>query len=210
MYNKLYFDKWAGDYDESILKAIDKYPFEKYYEVLSTVINKGELQENDIIIDIGIGTGTLSQPLYDKGFKIIGLDFSEEMLKKAKKKMPDIITFQYNMKNDMLDEIKKYKPTKALTTYAIHHLNFNEKIRFIENILFDILEESGILVIGDVSFKTQEELDLCRLGVGKYWDEQEDYLVADKLINRLKKHNVFGEYTKIGNCAGVLVCRRIK
>lgn len=208
MNNKLHFDKWAGDYDESILRSIDKYPFEKYYDVLSTVINKAELEKKDVILDIGIGTGTLSLPLYEKGYKIIGLDFSKKMLERAKEKMPSIITMEFNMKESVTNEIKKLKPTKAISTYAIHHLNFDEKVRFIKEILFDILEDNGLFVIGDVSFVNKREFENCRTENEKYWDDDEDYLIANDLIEELKKYNIHCEFSKIGSCAGVLVCKK--
>lgn len=208
MNNKLHFDKWAGDYDESILRSIDKYPFEKYYDVLSTVINKAELEKKDVILDIGIGTGTLSLPLYEKGYKIIGLDFSKKMLERAKEKMPSIITMEFNMKESVPNEIKKLKPTKAISTYAIHHLNFDEKVRFIKEILFDILEDNGLFVIGDVSFVNKREFENCRTENERYWDDDEDYLIANDLIEELKKYYIHCEFSKIGSCAGVLVCKK--
>ncbi|MBR4731581.1 MAG: class I SAM-dependent methyltransferase [Lachnospiraceae bacterium] len=42
--------------------------------------------ERDLVVDLGCGTGTLSEMLYQKGFDVIGVDNSEAMLEKAMEK----------------------------------------------------------------------------------------------------------------------------
>ena len=41
------------------------------------------------IIDVGIGTGLLSLKLAEAGCQIFGVDFSKEMIRKAKNKIPN-------------------------------------------------------------------------------------------------------------------------
>lgn len=71
------FDKWAGEYDESIARDSEGYPFEGYYNVLAYVQNKIKIEDGVKILDIGIGTGLLTQELYKKGARIYGIDFSK-------------------------------------------------------------------------------------------------------------------------------------
>jgi len=42
--------------------------------------------ERDLVVELGCGTGTLSEMLYQKGFDVIGIDNSEAMLEKAMEK----------------------------------------------------------------------------------------------------------------------------
>ena len=42
--------------------------------------------ERDLVVDLGCGTGTLSEMLYEEGFDVIGIDSSEAMLEKAMEK----------------------------------------------------------------------------------------------------------------------------
>ncbi|BCD90149.1 hypothetical protein fh0823_02880 [Francisella halioticida] len=42
------------------------------------------------MLDLGCGTGDLTNEIKNKGVKIIGVDLSENMLKKAKENYPDI------------------------------------------------------------------------------------------------------------------------
>ena len=84
--NKRDFDKWSETYDEDI-KDEKTYPFAGYSDIVEEIINQAEGEK---ILDLGVGTGNISKILYDKGYKITGLDFSTEMINKAKEKMPDV------------------------------------------------------------------------------------------------------------------------
>ena len=89
MLNSTGFDSWAGDYDESISKLSEGYPFEGYYEVLSFVNRCVYLSKGTRVLDIGIGTGLLTEELYRQGAEIFGIDFSPKMLELAKRIMPN-------------------------------------------------------------------------------------------------------------------------
>lgn len=52
------------------------------------VQNMIKLDKDVKILDIGIGTGLLTEELYKKGAQIHGIDFSKKMLEIAEKKMP--------------------------------------------------------------------------------------------------------------------------
>lgn len=47
-------------------------------------------QAGEKILDVGCGTGDLAKQLYDKSVDIVGIDQSENMIKQAKKKYPNI------------------------------------------------------------------------------------------------------------------------
>ena len=42
--------------------------------------------ERDLVVDLGCGTGTFSEMLYEEGFDVIGIDYSDAMLEKAMEK----------------------------------------------------------------------------------------------------------------------------
>lgn len=52
------------------------------------IISEEELlaSERDLVVDLGCGTGTFSEMLYEEGFDVIGIDSSEAMLEKAMEK----------------------------------------------------------------------------------------------------------------------------
>lgn len=78
---KDYFDKWAESYDKSKFK----YPFFLAY-LFDSIINKLELIGNPVILDLGTGTGRLLLEVANKNKNcdFIGIDISEQMIKKAK------------------------------------------------------------------------------------------------------------------------------
>jgi putative AdoMet-dependent methyltransferase len=74
------FDQWAGEYDASIEKLSNGYPFEGYYDVLGYIQNAIVDPKNTSILDLGIGTGLLTYELYKTGATIAGADFSKQMI----------------------------------------------------------------------------------------------------------------------------------
>ena len=87
-WNSSHFDEWAGDYDDSIEPFVNKFPFIGYYELLAAVQKLCEPVAGMKILDVGIGTGLLSAELAKAGGRIYGVDFSEKMLSKARKRIP--------------------------------------------------------------------------------------------------------------------------
>lgn len=79
---------FAGVYDE----LMDNIPYEQWGERLDSLIRKygvskperdaeGLLDsERNLVVDLGCGTGTLTEILYDRGYDMIGVDCSESML----------------------------------------------------------------------------------------------------------------------------------
>jgi len=74
----------AEKYDKGIKTlTLGKLPKIKQYIVENYV------EDNDELLDIGMGTGTFTILCAKKGAKVTGIDFSEKMLKVAKKHMED-------------------------------------------------------------------------------------------------------------------------
>lgn len=72
----------SGDAEqiEEVLESISEDPLE--------AVSEEELlaSERNLVVDLGCGTGTLTQLLYRKGYDMIGVDNSEEMLNAAMEK----------------------------------------------------------------------------------------------------------------------------
>ena len=79
MQNNKHFDLWSKSYDidVNILDENNEYPFAGYKKVLGDVYNRVMQKCPVKVLDIGIGTGTLSRKLYEQGNSITGIDFSE-------------------------------------------------------------------------------------------------------------------------------------
>src|SRR5574344_2281260 len=153
------FDLWANGYDQSVnlSEETNTYPFAGYKNVLNTIYNQIKQSKATNILDIGFGTAVLSKKLYDEGYKIFGIDFSEKMIRIAKEKMPNAQLIQYDFSNGLPAELEEKKFDFIVCTYAIHHLDDNAKLQFIYNLL-KILTDNGVIFIGDVAFATNKQL----------------------------------------------------
>ena len=197
------FDLWAKEYDKSVKKSSNEYPFDGYYDVLNYVYNSVINKESKKILDVGFGTGLLTSKLYEDGANIFGIDFSKKMIDIAKQKMPNGVFIQRDFNLGIPSELKCEKFDYIISSYAIHHLSNDKKVEFIVQ-LKDLLNENGKIIIADVAFRTEENLLQCKRENLNKWDEEEIYMVEDKVVPALYKNNIEAGYTQISSCAGIL------
>ena len=78
MLNKQGFDLWANEYDQTVQVSEESnlYPFAGYKEILNTIFNEVMQKEKSKVLDIGFGTGVLTNKLYENGHQVDGIDFS--------------------------------------------------------------------------------------------------------------------------------------
>ena len=198
------FNLWADDYDKSVnvSEENNEYPFAGYKDVLNYVYKQVREKDGANVLDIGFGTGILTTQLYNIGCNITGIDFSNNMIDIAKQKMPYATLINWNFSYDLPNEIKNCHFDYIISTYAFHHLIDKEKITFIKS-LFPLLNKTGKILLGDVSFETRNELEECKAKYNEYWDNDEIYFIVEEIKNQLNDE-YFCEYIKISHCAGVL------
>ena len=92
------FDLWADGYDRSvdISDEDNTYPFAGYKKVLAGIYDAIRKGKGKRVLDIGFGTGILAGKLYENGYDITGIDFSERMIQIAKEKMPSARLIQHD------------------------------------------------------------------------------------------------------------------
>ena len=88
------YSDFAAVYDE----LMDNTPYEQWCERLDALIRKYGVSnperdsttildsEKNLVLDLGCGTGTLTELMYGKGYDMIGVDMSDSMLDVAMKK----------------------------------------------------------------------------------------------------------------------------
>jgi len=198
------FDLWADGYDKSVnvSEESNEYPFAGYKDVVNHIYNQVREKDGACVLDIGFGTGILTTQLYNFGCNITGIDFSNNMIDIAKQKMPDAILINWDFSKGLPAEIANHRYDYIISTYAIHHLTDKEKNNFIKSLLI-LLNKNGKILIGDVSFKTRNELEKCRVKYNEYWDNDEIYFISEEIINYFND-NYICNYKMISHCAGVL------
>lgn len=139
------FNQKAKEYDSEIRALIPC--FDDFYGVTIDCIDfKGD---NPKVLDLGAGTGILSQFLLEKypNAEIVLIDLAEEMLKEAEKRFEgndnisficdDYIIHEFNTKFDII-----------ISSLSIHHLTGTEKKVLIEK-YYDLLNDGGNFVNAD-------------------------------------------------------------
>lgn len=201
MLDKKGFDSWAKDYNKSVnqCEEANEYPFAGYTKILQNVYDFINSKNANTILDIGFGTGVLTQKLYNDGYNITGIDFSSKMIEIAKNKMPKAKLLQYDFSLGLPDELSDKKYDFIISTYAIHHLANENKIIFIRELL-NHLSADGYILIGDVVFETENDLEICKNVSGNNWDSDEIYIVFDYLKDNFPN----AVFNKISSCSGVI------
>ena len=155
------FNKASNDYDKYRKQAIPN--MDIYYD---TVVNLTKNYENPKILDLGAGTGILTQLLSNQhpNSDITLLDLSTEMLKIAKEKFhdknfkyveADYLTYDFGEKYDII-----------VSSLSIHHLTDDEKKTLYKRI-YDYLEVGGIFINADQVYGATE----CTEKIYKHQDE---------------------------------------
>ena len=201
------FDIWSEDYEQYVERSSTGYPFEGYYDVLNYMYSLAGKKDGAKILDIGVGTGILPSQLYKDGATIYGIDFSAKMIDIAREKMPKAKFFCADFNNGLPSELGGERFDYVISSYAIHHLDDDKKVEFI-NQLCDVLDNGGSVVIGDVAFRSEEELKKCREKTGKSWDCDEIYVVADTMSKRLMDAGLSVRYKQVSSCAGVMEIKK--
>lgn len=156
------------------------------------------------MLDIGFGTGTLTKKLYENGCTIYGQDFSEKMVEIAQNKMPYAKLYHGDFSKGLVKELTENKYDAMIATYSLHHLTDTQKVQLINHELIPLLNDNGILYIGDIAFETRNELEKCKDKYKTHWDYDEIYWVyheiKDKVIN--------SSFERISECAGMIKIRK--
>lgn len=198
------FDLWADGYDKDVQLSDEKddYPFAGYKEVLNTIYKLVHKIERARILDIGFGTALLTKKLYDDGYEIYGMDFSPKMVDIARAKMPGARLVEADISQGLPEELKGLSFDYVISSYVLHHLDNEERIRILK-VLKGSLKKEGSIIVGDIAFRTRAELEASRENYQDIWDEEEVYFVEEELRKDLAPDGF--SFIKVSRCAGIFV-----
>ncbi len=196
------FDLWADGYDASVglSDEADSYPFAGYKQVLARVYGILRNTQARRVLDIGCGTGVLGTKLCAAGVDVTGIDFSREMLKIARGRMPEAQLLEWDFSGGLPKQVKTRKFDAAVCTYALHHLKDEKKLMLLSE-MEQCVRPGGHILIGDISFETAQMREQCR-AENVNWDDEEFYMAMDEMRGRIK--GAVYTYRQISVCAGIL------
>jgi ubiquinone/menaquinone biosynthesis C-methylase UbiE len=138
-------DTEAAGYDADV--ADESNPVrDGYRATLDWVIAHAAAGRDDVVVELGTGTGNLASRLAPVA-RLVCVDVSTGMLAVARTKLPADTEY---VEADLLEFVDNAPSCDAvISTYAIHHLTADEKRALLEG-LFGCLRAGGRIAIGDL------------------------------------------------------------
>lgn len=152
--DKFNHDEDAPGYDEDVLDETN--PIRTGYgRLLSWVAAKAAPTQQDVVVDLGCGTGNLTLKV-DTWKNLTCVDVSEKMLEIAKRKLAAKKNVEF-IRADLLEFFEGDIRFDVLaSSYAVHHLTEDEKMELFSLIRKSITPE-GRAVFGDLMFVNDED-----------------------------------------------------
>lgn len=177
--------KWdAGNYTNNFAFV------HKYGEGVMELLDK---PAGSFVVDLGCGNGALTQKLVEKGYRVLGIDASADMLKIAKENHPDLPFVQADATNFSLDE-----PCDAIFSNAVFHWIDNEKHDALIKCLANALKPGGQLVCEfggkDCAEAIHSTLTECFAERGLFYRRINYFPSVGEYAPRLEKYGLRVEY----------------
>lgn len=197
------FDAWAAGYDADVARSRDDdaFPFAGYERVLARVVELANPAPGMAMLELGPGTGNLTAQLAARGAAVWALDFSAEMLARARARVPAAHLAQAHLLGDYPPDF--HRPFDAVvSTYTFHEFPLPDKLALLRRLFAEHLRPGGAVLIGDIGFPTAAARDAVRDDAGDGWDD-EHYWIMDN-VQPLRDLGLRLHYEQLSPCAVVL------
>jgi len=132
------------------------------------------------VLDIGTGTGNLAFRFAKRGCELWCTDFSESMLEKAAKNYPKPASYVTTCV--LIGRLKLDRHfDRIVSAYVFHHFDLGGKVNLCKELVARRLAPGGRLIIADLSFQNQKEMDAFAVAVGDLWEVEPYWLVEESL-----------------------------
>jgi len=203
VYDELMDNTPYGEWAARVITLIEKYgvslPERNAEAVLDT--------EKNLVVDLGCGTGTLTELLYEKGYDMIGVDSSEAMLGLAMKKKAESGSEILYLLQDMR-ELELYSTVGTVISvcdsvnYILEEAELLEVFSLINNYLFPggvfIFDFNTVYkyseVIGDATIA--ENREDCSFIWENYYDPEQEINEYDLTVFVREKEESFRRFTE--------------
>ncbi len=216
------YDEFAQVYD----LFMDETPYEEWAERIHQMITtygiskpvragaEGDLpaqdaltSERNLVLDLGCGTGTLTELLYDKGYDMIGVDCAEEMLGIAmSKKLESGRQILYLLQD--MRELELYSTVGTVISVcdSVNYILEEEELQQVFELVNNYLFPGGLFlfdfntdykyreVIGDTTIA--ENREECSFIWENYYDPQECINQYDVTVFVQEEEDLFRRFTE--------------
>ena len=128
---------------------MDNVPYKKWSDEIEAILKEYGISDG-IVLDLGCGTGTLTRLLADKGYDMIGIDSSEDMLMEAMEKVnvneqgqPDILFL-----NQDITDFELYGTVRAVisTCDSLNYITEEDELLNTFKLVNNYLEPDGVFI----------------------------------------------------------------
>lgn len=170
---------FAGVYDT----FMDNVPYEEWTEYIAAVLREYKI-EDGLVLELGCGTGSMTEVLAEYGYDMIGVDNSEDMLQlaidKRRSSGHDILYLLQDMR-----EFELYGTVRAVISAcdSINYITDHEDLLEVFRLVNNYLDPQGIFIFDfNTEYKYREllgdrviaeERTECSFIWDNYYDEKE-------------------------------------
>lgn len=148
------YESFAKVYDE----FMDNVPYEEWCDYIVELLKEHGICDG-ILVDLGCGTGSLTKLLAKKGYDMIGIDNSVEMLEVAKSKSEDIKEDILYLAQDMreLDLYGSAKGFLSICDSMNYILEYEDFVTVLERVKL-FLEPDGVFIFDLNTYYKYEQI----------------------------------------------------
>lgn len=167
---------------------MDNIPYEEWCEYLTGLLKEYGVEEG-LVLDLGCGTGSLTELLADKGYDMIGIDYSEEMLDIAMEK-------KYESEKDILylcqdmREFELYGTVAAVVSICdcMNYITEPEDLTEVFRLVNNYLDPGGIFIFDlNTEYKYSEVMGDCTIAE----DREDSSFIWENQYEPEEKINIY-------------------
>jgi len=201
------FNAWAANYDQLLDAGKASISFEGYENVLTETVIQAHTVSGMSVLDLGTGTGNLAERFLAVGCDVWGMDFSENMLEKAREKLPALHSVQADLRDEIWPDSLTRRFDCIVSAYVWHDFDLGTKMGLLARLTGEYLTRQGRVVIADIAYPDQIARTQAQAYWGSLWSEAEHYWAADETIAACKAIGLDCTYQQVSSCAGVFVIK---
>lgn len=194
------YTDFAALYDE----FMEETPYDEWCEFITGELKKEGISDG-LVCELGAGTGEMTRRLRDKGYDMIGIDYSDSMLNVAKSKEDDNSEILYLCQD--MREFELYGTVRAIVSVcdSVNYITEPEDLLTVFKLVNNYLDPKGLFVFDfNTRYKYKDVIGETTIAENRddasfiwenYYDEETDINEYD-LTFFVKEGSLYRKFTE--------------